>query len=97
MKLPLSKVTIRISYTAEMRIYLFIVTGCGRPHKRIFKSAFLFVKFENLTTGKPPQIYETELQLFQKKCEVKLHEHLNSYCRKEQKLSKKTGKTCEAD
>jgi hypothetical protein len=35
------------------------------------------VKFENSTTGKPPQNIKTELQLFPKKCEVKLQKHSN--------------------
>jgi hypothetical protein len=38
---------------------------------------FLCPILKNPTTGKPPQIYETELQLFPKKCEVKLQKHLN--------------------
>jgi hypothetical protein len=32
---------------------------------------------KNPTTVRPPQIYKTESQLLQKKCEVKLQEHLN--------------------
>jgi hypothetical protein len=45
--------------------------------------------------GKTATIYETEVQLFPEKCEVKLHKHSNHIAGRAE--TSKTGKTCEAD
>jgi hypothetical protein len=63
---------------AVMRTYLSKSTGCGRPLKADkCKSAFLCPNLKKFDDGSTATIYETESQLFPKKCEVKLHKHSN--------------------
>jgi hypothetical protein len=45
---------------------------------------FLLSEFEKSNNGTTVTIYETESQLFPKKCEVKLHEHLKIKQREQQ-------------